>query len=131
MEVRIWDGRLSIDDEDTELIKTVNGMEMYKDLDFGGFIVIDGQSYRQIIYKKEKDILYVEPVELDEKGSDIEYSDEFVCPYCGTIDDNARELEEDQGETECVGCGSDLKYEIKYTVEYNIRPVKCAPITRV
>lgn len=131
MEVRIWDVKLSVADKYNEmkLVKTVD-VEMYKDIDFGGFIVIDGKSYRLCMYNIEKDILCVEPVKLNEDAEEIEYSRDFQCPYCGKVNHDAFELE-DEGETYCGSCGSELEYERVVTVEYNIIPKKCAPIIRV
>lgn len=132
MEVRMWDVGLSIDDkhEEMKLVKTVD-VEMYKDLDFGGFIVIDGKSYRHCMYSSEKNVLCVEPVKLNEAPEEIEYSSDFECPYCGSVNHDAWELSDDEGETYCGSCGSDLEYEKVVTVEYNIKPKKCAPVTRV
>lgn len=133
MEVRIWDVRLSVTNkyEEMELIKTIDGLEMYKDLNFGGFITIDGKSYRHCMYNKEQDLLCVEPVEFNEKGSEIEYSNEFICPYCNSIDHDAWDLRDDEGKTICGSCGSEIEYERVVTVEYNVRPVKCAPVTKI
>lgn len=133
MEIRLWDVNLSIANkcEEMKLIKKVDGIEMYKDLDFGGFIVVDGKSYRHSMYNIEKDILAVKPTELNEQGSEVEYSSDFTCPYCGSVDDDAWELSSDEGEKNCSSCGSDIEYEKVVTVEYNIRPVKCAPVTRI
>lgn len=131
MEVRIWDISLAITDkhEEMELVKTLD-IKMYKDLDFGGFIVIDGKSYRLCMYDNKKDILAVEPVKLNEEAEEIEYNSEFECPYCGSVNDDAWELD-DEGETYCGSCGSELEYERVVTIEYNIKPKKCALITRV
>ena len=131
MEVRIYDVSLSVANKYTEmkLVKKID-IEMYKDLDFGGFIVIDGKTYRHCMYSKENDLLCVEPVKLEEKPEDIEYSDEFKCPYCNDVNYDAWELS-DEGETECSSCGSYLEYERVITVEYNVKPKKCAPVTRV
>lgn len=134
MDIRIWDVKLSVADksEEMKLVKTVEGIEMYKDLDFGGFIEIDGHHYRHCMYDNRKDILCVEPVkQLNVEGSEVEYSSDFTCPYCGSVDDDAWELSDDEGETHCGSCGSEMKYERVVTVEYNIRPVKCAPVTRI
>ncbi|WP_411955128.1 hypothetical protein ACKXGF_05030 [Alkalibacillus sp. S2W] len=131
MEVRIWDVKLLDGDkqEEMELVKTIDELEMNKDLEFGGFIVIDGKAYRHCMYNREKDLLCVEPVELNEHGEEIEY-DDFTCSYCGSKEHDESELS-DEGETECGSCGSELEYERVITVEYNVRPKKCAPVTKV
>lgn len=130
MEVRQWDSRIvtSHQYQETELIKTVD-VEMYKDIDFGGFIVIDGKSYRHCMYDRVKNVLYVEPTKLNEEAEEIESSQDFECPYCGNIDSDAWELD-DEGETCCSSCRSVLEYERVITVEYNIKPKKCSLITR-
>lgn len=132
MEVRIYNMGLSLENkhEEMQLVANVDHIKMYKDIEFGGFIVIDGKSYRHCSYSIEKDILCVEPTELVEDPEDVEYSDHFTCPYCHHEDHDAFELD-DEGETYCSACGSDLEYERVVTIDYNVRPVKCAPITRV
>ncbi|SEH78049.1 TFIIB zinc-binding [Halobacillus karajensis] len=132
MEVRIRDIQLQINqkEEQAELVKVINGIEMYKDMDFGGFMVIDGKSYRHCSYNIEMDILSVKPVELNEDPEELEYESDFKCPYCGNVDYDAWELE-DEGETYCGACGSELEYERVVTIDYNVRPKKCAPVTRV
>src|SRR5690625_1186265 len=130
MEIRIHDVGLSIENkqEAMELVKNIKGIEMYRDIEFGGFIVIDGKTYRHCMYNREKDILGVKLVDFNEKGKEIEYSSDFICSYCGNVDHDAWELG-DSGETECGACGSELEYEREITIEYNIRPKKCAPVT--
>ena len=129
VDIRLYDLKLSVSSkcEEMKLIKVV---EIDKELEFGGFIIVDGENYRHCMYNREKGILAVEPVILNEQGKEIEYSDDFVCPYCGSVDNGAFELIDD-GETECSSCGSELEYERIVTVGYSIIPKKCAPITRV
>ncbi|WP_193065321.1 hypothetical protein [Oceanobacillus oncorhynchi] len=98
-------------------------------IEFGGFTVIDGKNYRHALHDIGKGILCVEPTELNEHPEEIEWSSDFICPYCGHEDPDAFELS-DLGETECSACGSELEYEREYTVEYNIKPIKCAPVTK-
>lgn len=92
--------------------------------------MIDGKSYRHCMYSIERGLLRVEPVKLNKSAEEIEYSSDFKCPFCESINHDAWELS-DEGETECSSCGSDLEYERVVTIEYNIRPKKCAPVTTV
>ncbi|RJE88611.1 hypothetical protein D3P07_11490 [Paenibacillus sp. 1011MAR3C5] len=130
MEVRLYDSKLSMNNkcEEMELVKVLAAIEMYRDLDFGGFIIVDGKSYRHCMYNREKEILGVEPVELNEEGEEIDYSSDFTCPYCGAVNHDAWELS-DEGETQCGSCSSEIEYERVITIEYNIKPKKCAPVT--
>ena len=132
VEIRLFDLKLIAHDrlEEMKLIKDIEDITLFEDLEFGGFIIIDGKSYHHCAYHKVKDILIVEPMDLNEHGEKVEYSDDFVCPYCGNINQDAFELSDD-GETECSSCGSELEYERIVTVGYSIIPKKCAPITRV
>jgi hypothetical protein len=132
VEIRLYDFDTSFtgNDEEMVLVKKIDELKMYKNIEFGGFIVIDGKSYRHCMYNSKKDILAVEPVNLNEEPEEIEYSSDFECPFCGSIDQDAWELD-DEGETHCGSCGSELEYEKVVTVEYNIRPKKCAQITKV
>ncbi|WP_161805274.1 TFIIB-type zinc ribbon-containing protein [Sporosarcina globispora] len=82
------------------------------------------------MYNIEKNMLCAEPVKLNKKAEEIEYSSKFKCPFCGSVNHDAWELS-DEGETYCGSCGSDLEYESVVTVEYNIRPKKCSPITQM
>jgi predicted RNA-binding Zn-ribbon protein involved in translation (DUF1610 family) len=132
MEVRLYDIELSTNNkhEEMKLVKALPEIEMYKDLDFGGFIIVDGKSYRHCMYNTEKGILGVEPVNLDQEGEGIYYSSDFSCPYCGKVNLDAWELP-DEGDTNCGSCNSEIEYERVVTIEYNIRPKKCAQVTSV
>jgi DNA-directed RNA polymerase subunit RPC12/RpoP len=56
--------------------------------------------------------------------------DEFTCPYCGYIYNDAFELQ-DEGNINCPRCGSELAYERIVHVEYSVVPVKKAKVKEV
>ena len=131
MDVRLWDASLSSTNKykEMKLLKTTD-KEMNKDLSFGGFIIIDGKSYSHCMYNEEENMLCVEPVELNEEAEEILDSEEFKCPYCGSVNDDAWEFSE-EGEAECHSCQSYLKFEKNVIIEYNITPLKCSPVIRL
>lgn len=53
--------------------------------------------------------------------------EEFTCPYCGYIDQDAFEME-DEGKCKCPHCSSELEYSRIVTIEYNVVPVRRAEI---
>jgi len=126
MEIRLYDRKLFLDErfEQTELLATTD-----QPFDFGGLVVINNQAYTMCWFAPLKNILGVYPTELNEEPEEKEYGD-FECPYCGSIDDGAFELE-DRGETQCGNCNSELSFERHVTVEYTVKPVKLAPIMRI
>ena len=65
VEIRLFDLKLIAHDrcEEMKLIKDIEDIVMYEDLEFGGFIIIDGKSYHHCAYHKVKDILIVEPMD--------------------------------------------------------------------
>lgn len=56
--------------------------------------------------------------------------DEFTCPYCEYIYNDAFELQ-DEGNINCPRCGSELAYSRIVKVEYSVIPVKKAKIKEV
>lgn len=36
--------------------------------------------------------------------------DGLECPFCGDVDYDGHELREDEGTTDCINCGSEIKY---------------------
>ncbi|SFM09746.1 hypothetical protein [Pelosinus propionicus] len=66
---------------------------------------------------------------VDEDEVDETVEENFTCPYCQYIDPDAFELE-DEGERNCPGCGSEIKYIRRVSVEYVVEPVKRAKIWR-
>lgn len=125
MQIRLNDRELSTSEryEKAKLLA-----ETDQPFDFGGFIIIDNEPYTMCSCNPAAGILLVEPTELNESPEE-EYG-EFTCPYCGYEDTDAIELSDD-GETQCGNCLSELKYERHITIEYNVTPVKVAPILRI
>lgn len=93
------------------------------ELDFNSLIEINGTYYRARSLKVKEQILSVEEIDLVEGSEvgDTEYGYSFVCPFCGEEYEDAFELSEDSGKTNCVYCHASLEYskevEINYTVQ--------------
>jgi len=67
-------------------------------------------------------------IDIDEVEETLE--DDFTCPYCGYIYDDAFELA-NEGNINCPNCSSELEYSRVVTVEYSVTPVKRAKIKRL
>lgn len=63
----------------------------------------------------------------DDEEIDETLEDEFTCPYCGYIDQDAFEMK-DEGECKCPHCHSELEYARIITVEYQVIPKKKADV---
>ncbi|MGG1152387.1 hypothetical protein [Bacillus wiedmannii] len=45
-------------------------------------------------------------------NTDVRNESGIECPYCGFVDQDNHEYESNVGETECISCGSEIKYVI-------------------
>lgn len=50
-------------------------------------------------------------------------TDDPVCPYCGSTQDDFYEVTRDSGETECSTCSRPFFYEREVSVSYSTSPV--------
>lgn len=138
MDICNWDTRKVFDNkhEDLDFIGSFP-VEMYKDLDFGGFVEINGKVYRMCSYSIEKDILTVEKVDHFEFSPEAITASDHTCPYCKAIDYDAWELHDDEGECYCGSCSSDLKYKRHHSIwggpdyEYFVEPLKMSDYTKL
>ncbi|PHA15499.1 hypothetical protein [Bacillus toyonensis] len=91
--------------------KLIKEIESTKDDLFDYNLIIDGKTYRACAGSPKEGILAVEEIRLnDEPESDVRNEDGLECPYCQYVDQDAFELEENEGNTECACCGSEIKY---------------------
>jgi len=58
---------------------------------------------------------------------DHKYTDEIVCPYCGSEHTDSWEYKEDSDEIQCGECEKEFTYERIVTVEYCTSKKKEAP----
>lgn len=110
--------------------------KMYKDLDFGGFITIGEDVYVMGRYAGFGDILDVEKAVKYDENPSKKVSTKFICPYCGDVDNDAWELYENEGETDCPCCESTLEYTRRELwdggeLEYIVKPKKRASNTEI
>ena len=49
---------------------------------------------------------------------DTNYTDDHICPYCGTVDGGAWELQADDGRKDCGTCGNVYNYSRHVSVEW-------------
>lgn len=94
-------------------------------------IKINGAIYRVCMIMGHNNTVGVSKVEfnkkVDKKGT---LDEDFICPYCGYVDEDAFELE-DEGITKCNRCGSEIEYERIVTIEWLVKPKKKAKINKV
>lgn len=128
MDIRLYDMNLFTSDkwEDMKLIATTD-----KDIDFGGFILIKDEAYRMCAFSPKKNVMGVEKVELNIDGEEHENEENLICPFCGVEDYDSWELKEDEGETDCSSCGSEIKYQRNISIDYDSYPIKCSPTTKI
>lgn len=82
-------------------------------------LVINGKTYIWSSADEETGIVLVEEIDFKEDpDGDIRNEEGLECPHCGFVDCDANELHEDDGETDCSRCESDIKY--KRTVVKNV-----------
>lgn len=108
--------------------KDYEGMELIavveSEPNFENNLLIDGKTYKVCAsspLQKVKGLREINFVEVDEVEDD--WHDEFICPYCKEVDQDAFELQ-DEGETECGNCGSTIRYVREVVVQYGVTPVK-------
>ena len=115
----IYDMRLWFDEDFTP--------QIIKELDFepeiGLNLEIDNKVYHVCSLSHGKKMAGANVIEFNEEVEEEEYHDDFKCPYCGHINNDAFELE-DEGETECGHCGSLLEYNREITISYSVTPKK-------
>jgi hypothetical protein len=58
------------------------------------------------------------------KEIDCSYTDEIVCPYCGTMFSDSWEYKE--GIIDCVDCDKKFSLSVNYSVDYSTSKVPCA-----
>ena len=99
-------------------------LETDKDLGMMDVITYDGKYYAVCTRKLDGSACGVRKLKRFEPEPEAqEYEHYFVCPYCGHIDYDSFELE-DNGTTECGLCGGEVEFERVVTVEYNVYPKK-------
>ena len=133
VDIRIWD--VKKDNSEMEFVASFP-IVMYKDLEFGGFIEVNGVVFRMCLYCSEEDTLAVEKVTHFEASPNPITVSLYTCPYCKCVEYDAWELSDDEGESYCGSCSSDLKYKRlrsgkqKSNVLYKVEALKMSPYTK-
>jgi hypothetical protein len=72
-----------------------------------------------ILCKPCRRLRVAKQIEKWEQGDmDHSYTDEIVCPYCGSEQGDSWELSDDSGDLECGNCDKEFTYERDITVNY-------------
>lgn len=97
----------------------------------GSNLEINNNVYSVCMIMGENNSVGVRKVNFkDEEEIDETLEDEFTCPYCGYINEDGFELE-DNGEYNCPRCNSELEFERVVAIEYNVIPKKKADVIKV
>lgn len=96
---------------EAKVLGSFPNVKMYSTIQFGGFVEIQGNVYVMTYYDVENDFLVVREVPDFEMNPTALKAEEFTCPHCKSINYDAWEMEEDEGEHFCHRCSSDLKYK--------------------
>lgn len=91
---------------------------------------IDGKTYRWCSINHEKKVIGVEEININPEPWDSEDED-FICPYCGSVDSDAWELKADANTIFCGSCHSKIEYERSYEVSYKVMPIQMAEVTKL
>ncbi len=62
-------------------------------------------------------------VEFNIEGEEHSFESHIICPYCGYVDQDSWEADDESDEKECGKCGLTFGYERIVTVEYNSYPI--------
>lgn len=102
-----------------------------KSIEFGQPFSYRGKNYTACVHDPRNGILIVESFELKEIPEyDYEYSDEIMCPYCGTTQCDSWEASE-TGKEQCDACGGVYEYSREVTVSYSSSKVESPSIQAI
>lgn len=105
--------------------------ETDKQIDVGDNIEINSKTYEVSQTYPSKNLIGVRQFEFkDDEEVEETSEEEFTCPYCGYVDEDAFELPDD-GEIDCPQCHSKIKYQREVTVTYNVEPVEKAKVVKI
>lgn len=90
--------------------KLLKEIESTTDL-FGHVLLINEKTYAVCATYPKGGIIAAEEIHLNAEPEDeVSNHDGLECPYCNYVDYDAFELEENEDDTECVTCNSQIKY---------------------
>lgn len=91
---------------------------------------IDGATYHVVSTYERESLIGVRPFQYNVEVEESFEGDNLTCPYCGYEDIDSFELN-DEGETPCGRCGSEMEYERVVEVSYISMPKKKNGIIKV
>lgn len=91
---------------------------------------IEGKTYHVVSTYKRESLIGVRPFKYKDEVEENLEEDNLTCPYCGYEDADSFELN-DEGETSCGKCGSEMDYERVVEVSYISIPKKKNPIIKI
>ncbi|QWH63940.1 hypothetical protein EXW39_27965 (plasmid) [Bacillus mycoides] len=105
-------GDLDKEYESFEVLKEIKATD--NDL-FENILKVDGKLYKPCSAYGE--YIAVDEITINENPEiTVRSENELQCPYCDGTDQDLHELESNKGETECIHCGSEIKYVINAVI---------------
>ena len=83
-----------------------------------------------VVYE-EKNLALCKKINFNKKGTEQNFQDFVICPFCGYKKIDSWELEDCANKIDCKRCGSIFSLEIERTVEYSTFPKKANKIIEV
>lgn len=120
----LYDMKIWFDEKDNVEIITETEIEP----NVGDNLDINGKTYHVCAKYPKGKLVGLRPILFSDEPDEM-YDENFICPFCGNVDHDAFELD-DEGTTNCGSCGSELEYSREVSIHYNVTPVrKKEPIT--
>jgi len=91
--------------------------------DIETLLEIDGETYAIGVLGVRDNDAGVRKIEINAATHACNYEYEMKCPYCGFMDCDSWELQDEGNEHACCRCNAIIGYERVVTVEYNSWPV--------
>lgn len=90
----------------------------------------NGSFYSVCCISREENKMAVD--RLEKFDTDAEETDEsdWTCPYCGYVNDDAFELDDEVENYKCPRCGSTVNSTRIISWTYNVEPVKANDVTK-
>lgn len=117
-----------------EFLQSEGERNVIKEIDFMPDIdvnlEINGDTYSVVSTYERLGLIGVRPFQYYEEVEEDVEGEYLTCPYCGYEDMDSFELD-DEGETTCGKCGSEIKYERVVEVSYISVPKKKNDVIKI
>lgn len=133
-EKKSWNYSMENKSPEDEGIKPI--LETDKEIEMGSVLIINGIAYTVCCLSGKNNKYHTAYVERipnqsvftsDEEPEEQDYTDEIVCPYCGS-EIESFEMDDENDDYECDFCGSHFSYQRNVSVSYCSQPVSKAEI---